>query len=99
MTKAEIVTQISKRTGLDKDTVLAVVEQMMASIKDSLVDGDPVFLRGFGSFIIKKRATKTARNIKAERSIVVPAHNIPAFKPCKSFVARVSGDVDVDDEE
>ena len=98
MTKAEIVAQIAKKTGLDKETVLTVVEQFMSDIKDSLIDGQPVYLRGFGSFIIKERATKTARNIKAERSIVIPAHNIPAFKPAKSFQGRVSG-LNVTDED
>lgn len=95
MTKAEIVAQIAKKTGLDKETVLTVVEQFMTNIKDSLVDGECVYLRGFGSFIIKERATKTARNIKEERTIIIPAHNIPAFKPAKSFMAKVSGDLDI----
>ncbi|MCR5394498.1 MAG: integration host factor subunit beta [Bacteroidales bacterium] len=99
MTKAEIVAQIAKKTGLDKETVLTVVEQFMMNVKDSLVDGEPVYLRGFGSFIIKERATKTARNIKEERSIIIPAHNIPAFKPAKSFMGRVSGDLTIEDED
>ena len=99
MTKAEIVAKIAKETGLDKETVLTVVEQFMLKVKDSLVDGQPVFLRGFGSFIIKERATKTARNIKEERSIIIPAHRIPAFKPAKSFMGRVSGDLDIQDDE
>ena len=99
MTKAEIVAQIAKKTGLDKDAVLTVVEQFMSNVKDSLVNGEAVYLRGFGSFIIKQRATKTARNIKEEKSIIIPAHNIPAFKPAKSFVGRVSGDVDIMDED
>lgn len=99
MTKAEIVAQIAKKTGLDKDAVLTVVEQFMSNVKDSLVDGEAVYLRGFGSFIIKQRATKTARNIKEEKSIIIPAHNIPAFKPAKSFMARVSGDVDIEEED
>jgi DNA-binding protein HU-beta len=91
MTKAEIVAQIAKQTGLDKETVLTVVEKFMENVKTSLVDGEAVYLRGFGSFIIKQRATKTARNIKEERSIIIPAHNIPAFKPAKSFLSDVSG--------
>ena len=99
MTKAEIVAQIAKQTGLDKETVLTVVEQFMLNVKDSLVDGEAVYLRGFGSFIIKKRATKTARNIKEERSIIIPEHNIPAFKPAKSFVGRVSGLAVGEDED
>ncbi len=93
MTKAEIVTQIAKRTGLEKDLVLAVVENFMTSVKESLVNEEPVYLRGFGSFIIKERATKVARNISKDTSIVIPAHHIPAFKPAKSFIAKVSGEV------
>lgn len=98
MTKAEIVTQIAKKTGLDKDAVLTVVEQFMTNVKDSLAEGEAVYLRGFGSFIIKTRARKTARNISKETSIIIPAHNIPAFKPAKTFVAKVSGEV-VNEEE
>lgn len=98
MTKAEIVTKISKKTGLDKEAVLTVVEQFMTCVKDSLVEGEPVFLRGFGSFIIKERATKTARNISKDKAIIIPAHNIPAFKPAKSFMGKVSGEV-VNEEE
>ena len=93
MTKAEIVASIAKKTGLDNEAVLTVVEQCMVSVKDSLQEGEPVYLRGFGSFIIKTRARKTARNISQDKSIIIPEHNIPAFKPAKSFVAAVSGEV------
>ena len=93
MTKAEIVASIAKKTGLDNEAVLTVVEQLMVSVKDSLQEGEPVYLRGFGSFIIKTRARKTARNISQDKSIIIPEHNIPAFKPAKSFVAAVSGEV------
>lgn len=93
MTKAEIVTKIAKKTGLEKDLVLAVLEQFMGTVKESLVNEEPVYLRGFGSFIIKERATKTARNISKDTAIIIPAHNIPAFKPAKTFIAQVSGDV------
>lgn len=93
MTKAEIVTKIAKRTGLEKELVLVVVEQFMGVVKESLVSEEPVYLRGFGSFIVKERATKVARNISKDTSIVIPAHNIPAFKPAKSFIAQVSGQV------
>ena len=93
MTKAEIVASIAKKTGLDNEAVLTVVEQFMVSVKDSLQEGEPVYLRGFGSFIIKTRARKTARNICQDKSIIIPEHNIPAFKPAKSFVAAVSGEV------
>ena len=93
MTKAEIVASIAKKTGLDNEAVLTVVEQFMVSVKDSLQEGEPVYLRGFGSFIIKTRARKTARNISQDKSIIIPEHNIPAFQPAKSFVAAVSGEV------
>ena len=93
MTKAEIVTKIAKKTGLDKEAVLTVVEQFMTSVKDSLVEGEPVYLRVFGSFIIKERATKTARNISKDKAIIIPAHNIPAFKPAKTFMGQVSGEL------
>ena len=93
MTKAEIVASIAKKTGLDNEAVLTVVEQFMVSVKDSLQEGEPVYLRGFGSFIIKTRARKTARNISQDKAIIIPEHNIPAFKPAKSFVAAVSGEV------
>lgn len=93
MTKAEIVAQIAKKTGLDKVAVLTVVEQFMGSVKESLAEGEPVYLRGFGSFIIKQRAEKTARNISADKLIIIPAHGIPAFKPAKTFVQEVSGEV------
>ena len=89
MTKSEIVTKIAKKTGLDKEAVLTVVEQFMTSVKDSLVEGEPVYLRGFGSFIIKHRAQKAARNITQKTTMTIPAHNIPAFKPSKSFVSEV----------
>lgn len=89
MTKAEIVNRISKETGIEKATTLAVVESFMSSVKDSLANGEAVYLRGFGSFIIKHRAEKTARNITAKTSVVVPAHDIPAFKPCDDFEKMV----------
>lgn len=85
MTKADIVAKIANETGIDKATVLNVVESFMVSVKDSLVNEEDVFLRGFGSFIVKKRAKKVARNISKNTTIVIPEHNIPAFKPAKSF--------------
>lgn len=85
MTKADVVNQISKDTGIDKTTVSKIVESYMDSIKDSLTKGENVYLRGFGSFIVKARAEKVARNISKNTTIVIPAHNIPAFKPSKSF--------------
>lgn len=89
MTKAELVNEISKNTGIDKTTVLASVESFMDIIKETLKNDDNVYLRGFGSFIVKPRAQKTARNISKNTTIIIPAHNIPAFKPSKSFVNKV----------
>tara|TARA_B100000497_G_scaffold83014_1_gene92515 strand:+ start:894 stop:1175 length:282 start_codon:yes stop_codon:yes gene_type:complete len=89
MTKAEIVTKISNNLGLEKNEVLATVENLMEEIKSSLNNGENVYLRGFGSFIVKKRAEKTGRNISKNTTIRIPAHNIPAFKPAKVFVEGV----------
>lgn len=89
MTKAEIVNEVAKATGVEKVAVQAVVESFMESVKDSLAKGEAVYLRGFGSFIVKHRAEKAARNIKEKTTIVIPEHNIPAFKPAKVFVANV----------
>ncbi|OKY98710.1 MAG: integration host factor subunit beta [Bacteroidales bacterium 43_36] len=90
MTKADIVGEIAKTTGIDKDAVLTVVEQFMTVVKDSLAHGENVYLRGFGSFIIKQRAEKTARNISKNTTLVIPAHNIPAFKPANTFKEEVA---------
>lgn len=89
MTKAEIVCEIAKKTGVEKQVVMQVVEGMMESIKNSMINGEEVFLRGFGSFIIKRRAEKMARNISKNTTIVIPAHNIPAFKPSRSFQEKI----------
>ncbi len=89
MTKADIVAAIAKQTGVEKTVVSSVVEAFMESVKGSMIAGEEVFLRGFGSFIIKQRAEKVARNISKNTTIVVPAHNVPAFKPAKSFAAEV----------
>ena len=90
MTKADIVTSIAKKTGIDKTTVLTTVEAFMDCVKESLAqDEENVYLRGFGSFILKKRAQKTARNITKNTSIVVPEHKIPAFKAAREFAAEV----------
>ena len=89
MTKAEIVNEVAKSTGIEKNQVQAVVEAFMETVKDSLSQGDPVYLRGFGSFIIKHRAQKAARNITKHTTLTIPAHDIPAFKPAKEFIAAV----------
>ena len=91
MTKADIVNEISKSTGVEKAVVQDVVEAFMTSIKESMTAQNNVYLRGFGSFIVKKRAQKVARNISKNTTITIPAHNIPAFKPAKSFAAKVKG--------
>jgi DNA-binding protein HU-beta len=93
MTKADIVNEISKNTGVEKVIVQKTVEAFMESIKDSLAEGSNVYLRGFGSFIVKKRAEKTARNISKNTTIKIPAHHIPAFKPAKTFVGQVKDNV------
>lgn len=85
MTKADIVNEIARTTGTDRAAVLSVVEQFMTVVKESLAHGENVYLRGFGSFIVKTRAEKTARNISKNITLIIPAHNIPAFKPANSF--------------
>ena len=95
MTKADVVAKISDQTGIEKVTVLASVEAFMDTIKDSLEGGENVYLRGFGSFINKKRAEKTGRNISKNTAIIIPAHNIPAFKPAKTFTENVKKKVKV----
>ena len=89
MTKADIVSEIAKSTGVEKVQVQAIVEAFMDSIKTSLTNKNNVYLRGFGSFIVKKRAKKVARNISKNTTITIPEPNIPAFKPAKSFAAKV----------
>ncbi len=95
MTKAEIVANISDKSGIEKADVLRVVEDLMKEIKGSLESGNNVYLRGFGSFTVKKRAEKTGRNISKNTTIKIPAHNIPAFKPAKVFVEGVKKNVPV----
>ena len=89
MTKAEIVNEISKTTGIERAAVLETIEKFMEVVKDSLSHGAPVYLRGFGSFIIKTRSQKTARNISKNTTIIIPEHKIPAFKPAKVFMEDV----------
>ncbi len=93
MTKADIVNEISKETGIDKAQVQIVVESFMSNVKESLIGNESVYLRGFGSFIIKDRAEKIARNIKEETTLTIPAHSIPAFKPSKGFVKQVKENI------
>ncbi|HPX79910.1 MAG TPA: HU family DNA-binding protein [Bacteroidales bacterium] len=93
MTKADIVNEIAKTTGLEKVAVQKVVESFMETVKDSLIQNNNVYLRGFGSFILKKRAQKTARNISKNTTIIIPEHYIPAFKPAKVFMNKVKESV------
>ena len=89
MTKAEIVNEISRNTGIEKRVVLKTVEALMETVKVSLIDGENVYLRGFGSIVVKKRAEKTARNISKNTTMIIPEHNIPSFKPAKEFLAML----------
>lgn len=93
MTKADIVNEISKNTGIEKMAVLKTVEAFMETLKGSLSRGKNVYLRGFGSFVVKKRAEKTARNISKNTTIIIPEHFIPSFKPAKTFVTKVKNNV------
>jgi DNA-binding protein HU-beta len=89
MTKAEIINEIVNKTGIEKVVVHAIVEAFMETVKTSMIKGENVYLRGFGSFIIKKRAEKTGRNITKKTQVKIPAHNVPAFKPSKEFTEEV----------
>ncbi len=89
MTKADIVNEIARNTGIDRGTVLTTIEAFMYLVKGSLSKDENVYLRGFGSFVVKKRAQKTARNISKNTTIIIPEHNIPSFKPAKTFISSV----------
>jgi len=89
MNKEDLVKVIAQQTGLDKHSVLTTVEAFMATVKQSLENEENVYLRGFGSFILKKRAKKTARNISKNTTLIIPEHNIPAFKPSKAFSSKI----------
>lgn len=91
MTKADIVNEISRSTNLDKAAVLLTVEKFMEVVKESMAAGHNVYLRGFGSFIIKTRKEKTARNISKNTSIIIPEHKVPTFKPSRVFLDEVKG--------
>ena len=93
MTKADIVNEVAKATGIEKIAVQNVIESFMESVKDSLANDNNVYLRGFGSFIVKKRAKKTARNISKNTTLIIPEHNIPSFKPAKVFMSKVKAGV------
>ncbi len=95
MTKADIVADIAEETGLERTEALKAVESFMNAVKASLVKGENVYLRGFGSFVVKERAEKTGRNISKNTTIIIPAHNIPSFKPSKTFVEEVKSSIKV----
>lgn len=89
MTKSDIVKQIAEKTGFEKEIVSAVVENFMEQVRSSLIHGENIYLRGFGTFLLKQRAEKVARNISKNTTIVIPAHTAPAFKPSPEFASKV----------
>ena len=89
MRKADLISEISDKTGIPKVDVMVTLETMFKEIKKSLISGENIYIRGFGSFIIKKRAAKIGRNIKKNIAVEIPEHNIPAFKPAKEFLQEV----------
>jgi len=93
MTKAEVVSKISAKIGVEKTTTLAIVESFMNEVMSSVSENESVFLRGFGTFKAKRRAQKTGRNIKKNTTIIIPEHHIPSFKPAKSFTQDVKNKV------
>ena len=100
MRKADIVSSIAEKTGVPKVDILVTLETFFKEVKISLIDGEPVFVRGFGSFILKKRAAKIGRNIKKGVAVHIPEHYIPAFKPAKEFMHAVkTAEFDIKDGE
>lgn len=89
MTKSDIVRQIAEKTGFEKEIVSAVVENFMEQVRSSMIHGENIYLRGFGTFLLKQRAEKVARNISKNTTIVIPAHTVPAFKPSPEFASKV----------
>lgn len=89
MRKADVVSSIAEKTGIPKVDILVALETFFKEVKSSLTEGEPVFVRGFGSFILKKRAAKIGRNIKKNVAVEIPEHFIPAFKPAKEFMVAV----------
>jgi len=90
MTKIELVKKVAEKTGIDQPTALAAVEGFIDSLKESLIQKENVYIRGWGTWTLKHRAKKTARNISKNTTIVIPAHDIPYFKPCKEFQDAVA---------
>ena len=96
MTKAEIVNDIAKKTGIEKVVVLATVEAFTKAVKESMMNGENVYMRGFGTFLVKRRAEKLGRNITAKTTVLIPAHNIAAFKAAKTFSTEMKKSVKKD---
>ena len=88
MTKQDLINEISKKTGIEKFTVEKTVESLMETVKDSMAKNKNIYLRGFGTFLVKKRAKKTARNISKNTTMIIPEHLVPTFKPSKGLVAK-----------
>ncbi|MEI6890014.1 MAG: HU family DNA-binding protein [Bacteroidales bacterium] len=96
MTKADIITNIVKQTGIEKAAAEDVVNTLMTSVKNSMIKGENVYLRGFGTFVIRKRQEKIGRNIPRKTFVTIPAHSTPRFKPCKTFLNKVKQNVEVE---
>ncbi len=93
MTKAEAIAIIAEKTGIDKGHVSATLETFFTTVKDTLASGDALYVRGFGSFVNKKRAAKKARNISQKTTVTVPEHYVPSFKPAKEFSEQIKSNV------
>ena len=93
MTKAEVIAEITDKTGIEKNDVTATVEAFFQVIKESLAEGENIYVRGFGSFVNKKRARKVARNISKNTAMIIDEHYIPSFKPSKVFVEKIKTSV------
>ena len=89
MTKADVINQIADKTGIDRSDVTTTVETLFAVVKDSMAEGENIYVRGFGSFVNKKRAKKIARNISKNTAIVIDEHYVPSFKPSKVFIEQI----------
>lgn len=99
MRKADLISRIAEKTGIPKVDVLVTLETMFKEIKESLKEGENIYIRGFGSFITKKRAAKIGRNIKKNVAVEIPEHYIPAFKPSKEFVQEIKEKITPSKEE
>lgn len=89
MIKADLVNEVSRKTGIERKLVMATIESAMDVIKETMINQENVYLRGFGSFVVKERAAKTARNISKNTTIQLPARKVPTFKPSKTFTEKV----------